>query len=65
MKTKGKYLVFDIECCNGHNICSFGYAIISEKLRVLLKQDLLINPESKFILSPKGKRPKMELAYPE
>ena len=65
MKTKGKYLVFDIECCNGHNICSFGYAIISEKLRVLAKKDILINPENKFILSPKGKRPKMELAYPE
>jgi len=65
MKTKGKYLVFDIECCNGHNICSFGYAIISEKLKVLEKHDILINPESKFILSPKGKRPKMELAYPE
>ncbi|MBE7073501.1 MAG: hypothetical protein E7379_00140 [Clostridiales bacterium] len=65
MKTKGKYIFFDIECSNGHNICSFGYAIISEKLRVLLKQDLIINPESKFILAPKGKRPKMELAYPE
>lgn len=62
---KGKYLVFDIECSNGHNICSFGYAIISEELRVLLKKDLIINPESKFILSAHGKRPKMELAYPE
>lgn len=65
MKKKGKYLFFDIECCNGHNICSFGYAIISEKLRVLEKKDLLINPESKFVLSAKGKRPKMQLAYPE
>ncbi|MBO5394859.1 MAG: hypothetical protein J6A28_03035 [Clostridia bacterium] len=62
---KGKYLFFDIECSNGHDICSFGYAIISDKMRVLLKRDLIINPESKFILAPKGKRPKMELAYPE
>ena len=62
---KGKYLFFDIECSNGHNICSFGYAIISSEMKVLLKKDILINPESKFILAPKGKRPKMELAYPE
>lgn len=62
---KGKYLFFDIECSNGHNICSFGYAIISENMRVLLKRDILINPETRFILSAHGKRPKMELAYPE
>ena len=65
MKRKGKYLFFDIECCNGYNICSFGYALISEDLRVIAKKDIIINPENKFILSPKGKRPKMELAYPE
>lgn len=62
---KGKYLFFDIECSNGYNICSFGYCIISENMKVLAKKDLIINPENKFILSQKGKRPKIELAYPE
>ena len=65
MRSKGKYLFFDIECSNGHNICSFGYAIISENLRVIEKKDLIINPETKFVLSAKGKRPKLQLAYPE
>lgn len=65
MKNKGKYLFFDIECCNGYNICSFGYAIIGENMKVISKKDLIMNPESRFILSPKGKRPKINLAYPE
>lgn len=62
---KAKYMFFDIECSNGYNICSFGYCLISENLRVLAKKDLIINPENKFILAQKGKRPKIELAYPE
>lgn len=62
---KAKYLFFDIECSNGYNICSFGYCLISEELKVLAKKDVIINPENKFILAQKGKRPKIELAYPE
>lgn len=62
---KAKYLFFDIECSNGFNICSFGYCLISEQLKVLVKKDLIINPENKFVLAQKGKRPKIELAYPE
>lgn len=62
---KAKYMFFDIECSNGYNICSFGYCLISENLKVLAKKDLIINPENKFILAQKGKRPKIELAYPE
>lgn len=65
MKEKGKYLFFDIECSNGYNICSFGYCLVSENLRVVEKQDIVINPESKFILGQKGKRARIELAYPE
>ena len=65
MKEKGKYLFFDIECSNGYNICSFGYCLVSENLRVVEKKDIVINPESKFVLGKKGGRAKIELAYPE
>ena len=43
MKEKGKYLFFDIECCNGYNICSFGYCIVNEKMKVIEKKDIVIN----------------------
>ena len=65
MKRKPKYLFFDIECSNGYNICSFGYVLISEDMRVIRKKDIIINPENRFILAPKGQRPKIELAYPQ
>ena len=65
MKEKGKYLFFDIECSNGYNICSFGYVLVSEKMRVVDKKDIVINPESKFVLGQKGHRAKIKLAYPE
>ena len=65
MKEKGKYLFFDIECCNGYNICSFGYCIVNENFKVVEKKDIVINPESKFVLAKKGHRAKIELAYPE
>ncbi len=62
---KAKYLFFDIECSNGYNICSFGYCLVNEKLKVVEKKDLVINPESKFVLAKKGNRPKIELSYPQ
>lgn len=65
MREKGKYLFFDIECSNGYNICSFGYCIVSEKLKIVEKKDIVINPESSFVLGQKGHRAKIELAYPE
>ncbi len=37
-------VVFDIECCDGRNICSFGYVIADEKLNILEKRDIIINP---------------------
>ncbi len=58
-----KYLFFDIECSDGYHICSFGYVLVDDKMRILEKDDIVINPESKFILSPKSSRPKIELAY--
>ena len=60
-----KFLFFDIECSNGYNICSFGYVLTDTDFRILEKKDIIINPESKFILSSKGSRPKIQLAYSE
>ena len=65
MNRKGKYLFFDIECSNGHNICSIGYCLVDKNLKIITKKDILINPENKFILSASGHRPKIELAYPQ
>lgn len=27
------YLFFDIECCDGRNICEFGYVVADENLK--------------------------------
>lgn len=58
-----KYLFFDIECSDGYHICSFGYVLTDDKMKILEKDDIIINPESKFILAPKKSRPKIQLAY--
>lgn len=50
-----KYLFFDIECAgvskNKARICAFGYCLTDEKFQILEKEDLLINPQSKFHLT--------------
>ena len=47
-----KYLFFDIECANCFNnigkICEFGYVMTDEKFKVLDKNLILINPNTKF-----------------
>ena len=43
-----KYLFFDIECCDGNHMCSFGYVIINSDFEILEKRDLVINPEKVF-----------------
>ncbi|CDE72959.1 exonuclease [Acidaminococcus sp. CAG:917] len=58
------YLFFDIECCDGKHMCSFGYVVCDEKMRVLKKEDILINPEYPFRLARKGFEPEIKLAYP-
>ena len=45
-----EYLFFDIECCDGNHICSFGYVIINSDFEILEKRDLVINPEKVFKL---------------
>lgn len=58
-----KYVFFDIECSNGHDICSFGYCKTDENFKILKKEDIVINPESKITLAPHDSQGKMELAY--
>ena len=58
-----RLVFFDIECCNGHDICSFGYVITDEKFKIIKKEDIVINPESKIILAQNGKPAKFQLAY--
>ena len=50
-----RYLFFDIECCNGRNICEFGYVITDDKFNILEKKDFTINPENKFLGEEDGK----------
>ena len=53
-----KYLAFDIEAANGFNpasICSVGIVIADENFEILRKENLWINPRSKYNLN--GTRP--------
>ena len=56
-----RYLFFDIECCNGWNVCSFGYVVTNELFEIIEKDDIVMNPEAKFNV---GRRD-IELAYSE
>ena len=29
-----KYSFFDIECCDGNHICSFGYVIVNKNFKI-------------------------------
>ena len=60
-----RYLFFDIECCNGRNICEFGYVIIDDKFNILEKKDFTINPENKFNLTGRPDGRDLYLYYPE
>lgn len=58
-------LLFDIECCDGYHICSFGYVIFDNNFKVVKKEDIIINPEKKFRLAGKDQEPRIHLAYEE
>ncbi len=63
------YLFFDIECanCDGGNgkICSFGYVLADEKLNLIEKADIIINPRAPFRLKGWGNKRYIDLAYSE
>ena len=60
-----RYLFFDIECCDGKNICEFGYVITDNKFNILEKKDIIINPENKFNLTGRSNSKDLHLCYPE
>lgn len=59
------YLYFDIECCDGNTMCSFGYVIVDDKFNIIEKKDILINPEKQFKLARSGFDARINLAYTE
>ena len=59
-----KYLFFDIECCDGRHICSFGYIKTDEKFKILEKRDIVINPKKPFNLGPRGES-ELKFCYPK
>lgn len=59
------YLYFDIECCDGYHMCSFGYVITNENFHVLDKKDIVINPQHEFKLGRDKFNPRISLAYLE
>lgn len=50
-----KYVFFDIECAcvykNVAKICVFGYCVADEQFNILEKEDILINPNGRFLLT--------------
>lgn len=60
-----RYLVFDIECCDGRNICEFGYVITDDKFNVLEKNCIIINPDKPFNLKGRPGQDDLELCFPE
>lgn len=63
------YLFFDIECSDGHSMCSFGYVLTDDRFNIKEKKDILINPESHFQTKPWSKKAQekdagITLAYP-
>jgi len=62
MSTK-EYLFIDIECCDGHHICSFGFVICDDNFNIIRKEDILINPEKRFKLGRAGFEPRIHLAH--
>lgn len=59
------YLFFDIECCNGKDICSFGYVLTDEEFNIIKKEDIVINPNKNFNLTDKKGNARITLAYSE
>lgn len=60
-----KYLSFDIECCDGHHICEFGYVLIDEQFNILERDCITIDPGYKFKLSGREHESDIQLAFPE
>lgn len=60
-----KYLIFDIECCDGKHICEFGYVLFTEEFELLARECITINPEYPFKLSGREHESDIQLAFRE
>lgn len=60
-----KYLVFDLECCDGKHICEFGYVLFDEKFHLLARDCITIDPEMPFQLGSRDGDDEIALAFPE
>jgi DNA polymerase III epsilon subunit-like protein len=60
-----RYLIFDIECCDGKHICEFGYVIANENFEIQEKKVFLINPEYPFNLKDRPGQDDLELYFSE
>ena len=61
-----KFLFFDTECSNcsgGAKICEFGYVLTDESLTIIKKDNLLIDPQSRFNVYG-FRRAGIKLSYP-
>ncbi len=69
MSDAEKYLFYDIECSDGFHMCSFGYVLTDAHFNILLKEDILMNPEAIFHTGAWGKNREkdsgIELGYPK
>ena len=60
-----RYLIFDIECCDGKHICEFGYVIANEQFEIIEKKVLLINPDKPFDLTNREGQKDLTLFFSE
>ena len=58
-----KYLIFDIECCDGKHICEFGYVLADEQFNVIEQKEILINPNMPFNLTGRPHQKDLYLHY--
>ena len=58
-----RYLFFDIECCNGRDICEFGYVLTDEYFGIIEKKDIVMNPENKFTITGRPDGRDIHLCY--
>lgn len=60
-----RYLFFDIECADGNRaICEYGYVLTDEKFNVLIKRNILMDPECQFNLTGREGQDDLILTYP-
>lgn len=60
-----RYLFFDIECCNGRDICEFGYIITDEHFNKLKTDVITIDPNAVFNLTGRKGQKDIRLFFSE